>query len=877
MSKNSVTPSRQQYLDLKAQHPDCILFFRLGDFYETFDEDAELCARELDLALTRRQENPMAGVPYHSADSYIAQLVAKGYKVAVAEQIGDPGAGLMERKVMRVVTAGTLTEPTMLDARRNNYLVALLKDERDGQAGLAYVDISTGEFACTQLGGRNWLKHVDEELDRLAPAEVIEPLREEEPGTVGPRRSHVDPRGFRRTPFEGYHWDLGRARRTLEEHFGVQTLEGFGCADKPLAVRAAGAALAYVRETQRRELPQLERLVTYSLRGYMTLDAATRRNLELTESMRGGVKDSLLGVLDETQTAMGARLLRQWLGQPLLRLDILTARLDAVGAFFQHTATRLELGAALKEIADIERLTNRAITGSAQPRDMGALRASLARVPELQLILTGLLRAGLDAPPEPLHPDDLDPCPEMLTLLTEAIVEEPPAVQNRSGFIRPTFSQELSEIIEKARHARDWIGGLQETERQRTGISSLKVSYNKVFGYYIEISNANAKLVPKDYERRQTLVNAERYVTTELKEYEALVLNAEERQLDLEQRIFAQVLQQVAAASERLLGLARALAHLDAFVSFAEVAVRHRYVRPTLTTDKALHIEKGRHPVVELTLKDEPYIPNDLHMTEQDCIHLITAPNMAGKSSFMRQTALIVLMAQLGSFVPAERAEIGMVDRIFTRVGAQDEIARGQSTFMVEMVETANLLSQGSSRSLFLLDEVGRGTSTYDGLAIARAVVEYIHNHPNLQTRTLFATHYHELTVLESLLPRVKNYRVAVAEEGDKVIFLHKVEPGGADRSYGIYVAQIAGMPKPVIARAREILAELERARSSATPHSDPSPAAPQLPLFAASQPSEVERRLRAVDVLALTPIEAITLLFELQTLAKQGDDPEQE
>jgi DNA mismatch repair protein MutS len=865
-----VTPSRKQYLDLKAQYPDCILFFRLGDFYETFDEDAELCARELDLVLTKRHENPMAGVPYHSAEGYIAQLVAKGYKVAVAEQMGDPGSsGLMEREVRRVVSAGTITEPTMLDARRNNYLVALVKDERAGKAGLAFLDITTGEFACTQLDSPAWRQHVEEELERLAPAEVIEPVREEDPETFGPRRSRIDERGFRRTPLEAYHFEIGRARRALEEHFGVRTLEGFGCADKPLAVSAAGAALAYVKETQRRDLPQLDRLVTYSTRGYMTLDAPTRRNLELTESMRGDAKQCLLGVLDETQTAMGARLLRQWVGQPLLNRDVLEARLDAVEAFYSKTAVRLELQGSLKNIADLERLTNRAIAGHAQPRDLGAIRSSLALIPEIQLILAGLLRGGLENPPEPLHPDDLDPCRELLDLLDQAIVEEPPATQNRSGFIRPEFSEELSGIIEKAKHARDWIAGLQQVERERTGIQSLKVSYNKVFGYYIEVTKANSNLVPDDYERRQTLVNAERYVTTELKEYEALVLHAEERQLDLEQRIFIQVQQQIAAAGDRLLRLSRALAHLDVFVSLAEVAVRYRYTRPRLTMDhKRIRIERGRHPVVELALKESPYISNDTLLDEDNSIHVITGPNMSGKSTLLRQVALIVLMAQIGSFVPADSAEIGLVDRVFTRVGAQDEITRGQSTFMVEMVETANLLSQGTGRSLFILDEVGRGTSTYDGLAIARAVLEYIHNHPRLQTRTLFATHYHELTVLEELLPRVKNYRVSVAEEGDKVIFLHKIEPGGVDRSYGIYVAQIAGMPKPVISRAREILADLEQERGRPAAHHTPVQQPDLQPaLFASDDPGPIEQRLREVDVLGLTPIEAINLLFELKSL----------
>ncbi|MCB0076379.1 MAG: DNA mismatch repair protein MutS [Anaerolineales bacterium] len=865
-----VTPSRQQYLDIKAQHPDCILFFRLGDFYETFDEDAALCARELDLVLTKRHENPMAGVPYHAADNYIAQLIEKGYKVAVAEQVGDPeGRGLMERKVMRVVTAGTVTDPEMLDARRNNYLVALLLDEAHERAGIAYLDLTTGDFAVTQVGGRTWRQQADEEIERLAPAEIIEPIREEAIGPAGSKKSKVDERGFRRTPYEAYHWELGRARRTLMDHFEVATLEGFGLAEMPYAVRAAGAALDYALQTQRNALPHLDRLVAYSTRGFMMLDAATRRNLELTEAMRGGVKHSLLGVLDETVTAMGARLLRQWVGQPLLHRAVLEARQDAVDAFVSQTVIRLELQAALKEIADLERLTNRVISGSAQPRDLGAIRHSLALIPQIQLILAGLLRSGLDNPPEPLHPDDLDPCEHLVALLNEGLVEAPPAVQSKSGFIRPSFSEELQSVIDGARHARDWIAGLQATERERTGISSLKVSYNKVHGYYIEVSKANTALVPSDYERRQTLVNAERYVTTDLKEYESKVLNAEEHQLDLEQRIFAQIVQQVAAEGGRLLKVAQALAHLDLFVALAEVAVRHRYVRPTLRDDQAIHIVRGRHPVVELTLKDEPYIPNDTTFTDESRIHIITGGNMTGKSTYMRQVALIVLMAQIGSFVPADEAQIGMVDRIFTRVGAQDEIARGQSTFMVEMVETANLLSQGSQRSLFILDEVGRGTSTYDGLAIARATVEFIHNHPKLQSRTLFATHYHELTALEGLLPRVMNYRVAVAEEGDRIIFLHRVEPGGVDRSYGIYVAQIAGMPKPLISRAREILSDLER-----NGHAPPAPAAqPSLPLLDDPAPSEVELKLRELDVLSLTPIEALTLLFELKQLAGSDSD----
>lgn len=898
---SSITPSRQQYLDIKAQHRDAIVFFRLGDFYETFDEDAHIAARELDLVLTRRHDAPMAGVPHHAVENYVARLIEKGYKVAIAEQMGDPVKGLMPREVTRLVTAGTVVEPTMLDDKRNNYLAAVICDASSPRAGLAYADITTGEFACTEIHGQDVRHQVDEELARLQPAELLVPEGAEkwfsEPtggssspalavNSAGPRVSTTALFGGRVTPVQPWRWELGTARQTLLSHFAVRTLDGFGCHDKPLAVRAAGVLLAYLQETQRGALDQLTSLHTYSTAAYMTLDAATRRNLELTESLRGGSGEAgtkstptLLTVLDATRTAMGGRLLRQWINQPLLERKALEVRLDAVEMLFQETAVRLELQQVLREVADLERLTNRAVTRIATPRDLGAIRATLERVPFIQEVLADLPGAGAGRP-FALAPDDFDPCDDVLTLLQEALVDELPATLQKPGVIRPGFSDELDSVVEKARHAVDWVRNLEPAERERTGIKSLKVGYNKVFGYYIEVTKANAALVPDDYIRKQTLVNAERYITPELKEYESLILHAEDRQLDIEGRIFRQITEQVAAAAPRLLATARALAHLDVYASLAEVAVRHRYVRPVLTEKDIIRIRRGRHPVVELALQDEPFIPNDTFLSCEESIHIITGPNMSGKSCYLRQVALIVLLAQIGSFVPADEAEIGLVDRIFTRVGAQDEIARGQSTFMVEMVETANILHHASPRSLLVLDEIGRGTSTYDGISIAWAVVEYIHNHPNLRAKTLFATHYHELTELAGRLPHVVNYNVAVAEDGDRVVFLHKVVPGGADRSYGIHVAAIAGLPRTVILRAQEILAQLEQeARAPGSRRqavkalaAQRAAGAEQLALFREVGPHPVVERLKTLDVSNVTPIEAIGLLYELCRMAAEDE-----
>lgn len=858
---STVTPSRQQYLDIKAQYPDAIVFFRLGDFYETFDADAQITARELDLVLTSRpqgknQRTPMAGVPFHAVENYIARLIAKGYKVALCEQMSqEPVNGLMSREVVRVFTAGTVIEPGMLDVRRNNYLTAVITE--GDRSGLAYADITTGEFATTQLGSRRALT---EELARLAPAELLLP--------DGEYAVTTEIRTVTRLP--NWRFEEGQARQTLLRHFEVATLAGFGCEGKPLAVRAAGAILFYLQETQRGAIGQIQRLATYHTEGYMALDANTRRNLELTESMAGERAGSLLQVLDRTVTAMGARVLRQRVTRPLLDYDQINQRLDQVNAFFQDGLFRAEIRTSLKRLPDLERLTNRLLGHKATPRDLEQIGLGLAVVPALKMLLTagGRLEPGAAPPTAALRTvtEQLDACPDLTDLLHNALQDEAPPNLNKIGVIRRGFSAELDGVVNASEHARDWIANLEPQERTRSGISSLKVGFNKVFGYYIEVTRANTHLIPDNYIRKQTLTNAERYITPELKEYETLVLNAEERILEIERRIFSEVCQQVAKYGPRLLATAQALAEMDVAAALAEVAATLNYVRPSLAQDNLLQIENGRHPVVELALQRQPglgerFVPNNVQFTLSERIQIITGPNMSGKSTYLRQTAQIVLLAQIGSFVPATAAHIGLADRIFTRIGAHDELHVGRSTFMVEMVETAEILHHATHRSLLILDEIGRGTSTYDGLAIAWAIVEYLHNHPRLKPRTLFATHYHELVGLADLLPGVANYNVAVAEEGDTVAFLHQIVPGGADQSYGIHVAQLAGLPRDVVNRANEILRQLER--HAPTTAVEPSRFTPsqQMALFPESSPFLDE--LKELDVNSLTPLEAINKLYE--------------
>ena len=874
--------------------------FRLGDFYETFDDDAKIVSSVCNIVLTGREMGtgnrvPLAGVPYHAVQSYLAKLIQAGHKVAIVEQTDDEAnKGLMTREVVRVVTPGTVVEPGLLEEKRNNYLAALVVDK--GRAGIAYADITTGVFAAAEVPA----SEARQELDRLHPAEILVQERAAKSPASARRVSASDGPAlpFDLGPSDGYRLspaslpDLDSARQLLEEHFQVGALDAFGLADRPLAIRAAGAIVRYLQDNQKAALAQLTTLRAYSTDSFMTLDPATRRNLELTATLRGGaVKGSLLGVLDDTRTPMGARLLREWITQPLLDLAALNERLDRVEAFYRDTALREQVRNILKGASDLERLTNRVVQGIAIPRDLLAIRSTLEVVPKLLEVSSSKFQVGdgvsnvgdsdhtaQDLPHSAIRNLQsaiaLDACPDVVDLIQRAIAPDAPATLANGGVIAPGYSAELDGIATAARNAKEWVAGLERKERERTGIKSLKVGYNKVFGYYIEITSANLSQAPAEYIRKQTLVNAERFITPELKEYESLILNAEERQHELQSTLFKEVCVQIGGAAARLLATAHALAELDSHAGLAEIAVRNRYARPQLDEGDEIRIIAGRHPVVELALKDEPFVPNDVVFSPDELIHVITGPNMSGKSTFLRQVALVVLMAQIGSFVPAESARIGLVDRIFTRIGAQDEIAAGQSTFMVEMVETANILLNCSRKSLIILDEIGRGTSTYDGIAIAQAVVEHIHNHPQLGAKTLFATHYHELIELENYLPKVRNYNVAVLEQatdgkrsggGGQVVFLHKIVRGGADKSYGIHVAQLAGIPKAVVRRAEEILEELESRRET-----NPSAAAAvQLHLF--SQEDPLREELAALDMLSMSPLEALNKLFELADKAKRG------
>ncbi len=850
MVKQADTPVRRQYLNIKRQYPDAILFFRLGDFYETFDEDAETIARVLDIVLTSRsvgkgQRVPMAGIPHHAVENYLGRLIARGYHVAICDQTSaEPVDGLMPRGVVRVITPGTVIEPSLLPGDGNNYLACVIAEEKC--AGVAYVDITTGEFAATELVGAKTdiLEVVRSELNRLNPAEILYPenleLNDGLPGYG--------------TKWPAWHFEFTRCEEALLSQFKVSTLDGFGMRGLPLAQRAAGAVIQYLAKTRPDALNLLTGLKTYHLDEFMALDAATRRNLELTETLRGDVSDgSLLAVLDHTITPMGKRLIHQWVSKPLLNVEQICRRQDGIQYFLDDGLSRVEIRTAFKPIGDIERLVNRVVGGSAHPRDLVAIRKTLQLLPSLKEFFK-VNKSPLD------HIlVEFDLCEESLVLLERSVTDEPPAVLGKPGVIRSGYSQELDEIVSTTQHARDWINNLELKERKRTGITTLKVGYNKVFGYYIEVTQTNAQLIPENYIRKQTLVRAERYITPELKDYENLVLNAEERIKEIERRVFYEVCERLVKNAKPLLNTARAIAQLDVLSTLADVAVNHGYVRPEVLSDNILEIDGSRHPVVErMLLTGRRFIPNDVTFEDGEYVRIITGPNMSGKSTFLRQVALIVLMAQMGGFVPADRARIGLVDRIFTRIGAQDEIHAGQSTFMVEMVETAAILNHATPRSLLILDEIGRGTSTYDGVSIAWAIVEYLHNHPKLRSKTLFATHYHELTQLSDLLPGVRNYNVAVSEAEGDVVFLYKIIAGGADRSYGIHVAQLAGLPHPVIQRAGEILRQLEASSGRAVEIDVNLPQ--QLNLFPKTNPLLDE--LRDLDVNELTPIEAINRLY---------------
>ena len=843
MAKNDdVTPVRQQYLDIKREYPDTIVFFRLGDFYETFDEDAEITARELDIVLTSRPVGggtrvPLAGIPYHAVENYLARLIEKGHHVAICEQVGDqPAKGIFPRKVVRVVTPGTVTEPGLLPGDANNYLASVLID--GSAASVSYTDVTTGEFAVTELP----LEALRAELTRLHPAEIIYPDNLTLPDGIN---GHI-------TALPAWKFESGKCNETLLAQFKSSTLDGFGLKSNSISVRAAGSIVLYLKDTQPDALNLLNSLRSYSLNEFMTLDSSTRRNLELDETLRGERKGSLLGTLDFTISPMGKRLIHQWVSQPLLHVDKIKQRQNGVENFVQQGMIRAELREALKPLADLERLVNRVITGQAQPRDLVAMRSTLGQLPDIQEIVSRKASTVNSK---------WSVCKDELSLLQNAIEDDPPATLQNTGIIRAGHSQELDSVIESSKHARDWIANLESVERNKTGIKTLKVGYNKVFGYYIEISQGAADKAPEHYIRKQTLVNAERFITPEMKEYETLVLNAEERIREIELRLFREICTELSKSAHTMLSTARSIAELDVLSALGEAAALGGYTRPEVHDGTELEIHEGRHPVVEQLLKSDRYIPNDVIFEKGEVVRVITGPNMSGKSTYLRQTALIVLMAQMGSFVPADSAKIGLVDRIFTRIGAQDEIHAGQSTFMVEMVEAANILHHATSRSLLILDEIGRGTSTYDGLSIAWGIIEYIHNHPHLRAKTLFATHYHELTQLADLLPGIRNYNVAVSEADNKVVFLHKIIAGGADRSYGIHVAQLAGLPAPVVQRANEIMAELEKTSGRAV-KINPQ-AAQQAALFPESSP--LLNELKEMDVNSLSPIEALNKLFEWQ------------
>ena len=844
-----------------------ILMFRLGDFYEMFGEDAVAASKELEIVLTSREVGkdgrmPMCGVPHHSVERYIARLISRGYRVAICDQMEDPRSakGLVKRTVTRVVTPGTILEDGMLDAKSNNFLAAVIPAE--DKCGIAVLDVSTGEFAVTETSGEESSTKAVEEIARLSPAECLireidadlkQSLEQAGGGAVTVLR---DEGGFRLP-----------SRRTLLEHFGTNSLHGFGCEEMDPALDAAAIVLDYLRKTNEPALQHIRSLSAYSATGFMVLDSAARRNLELTRSLAlDGKGACLLDFLDQTQTPMGGRLLRRWLDQPLLDVEQIHARHDAVEFLVKSGMARRNLRDALSKISDLERLISRTVAGSANARDLVALRNSLDALPALKSAL------GNCAVPRLAHLlqriEDLSP---VSAIVTAAVVEDPPITIKEGGLIQPGFDEELDRLRRASTEGKDWIAGLENSERERTGIKSLKVGYNSVFGYYIEVTKANLRLVPPDYIRKQTTVNGERFITPQLKEYEALVLGADEKAVELEYAIFCQVRDEVAKHAQTIVAAAKSVAEMDALASLAETAASSSYVRPEVNDGEEIVIRNGRHPVVEKTLAEQRFIPNDTYLNcGTDQLLIITGPNMAGKSTYLRQVALIVLLAQIGSFVPADSAAIGVVDRIFTRVGAHDELTSGQSTFMVEMNETANILNNATRRSLIMLDEIGRGTSTFDGLSIAWAVAERINA---LGARTLFATHYHHLNDLEKQLSGVKNYRIAVKEEADRIVWLRKIMPGGTDRSYGIEVARLAGLPREVIERAKEVLKDLEaNGASSGLVDRKREIAARtqklQLTLFEAAKHPVMED-LEKLDTSTLSPIEALNWLYEAQKKLK--------
>lgn len=868
MSKT--TPMMRQYLEVKSRYPDAILFFRLGDFYEMFMEDAVTASRILDITLTARnkgakEEIPLCGIPFHSSQPYITKLVKHGHKVAICEQVEDPKTvkGLVKRDVVQVITPGLVINSDDLQPKKNNYLLALIADA--SSFGIALLDISTGEFRVTQVAD---VETARSELVSLDPAEIILPEDEGDREWLKPFADLLERKVVNTVPV--WSVDIDYAEEQLLTTFNRAGLDAFGCDGMNAAIQAAGAALHYLKEARKGSVSHLQPLLTYHVSDYMVLDDTTRRNLELTGTMYDrSRKGSLLGVLDRTVTAMGGRLLRQWINQPLVDVGRINLRQNSVAELVDSALLRQDIRASLDGVYDLERLNGKIAMANANGKDLVALRDSLCRLPDL-LVQMEALQSELSVQLS----NSVDPLPDLVELIERAIVDDPPFVLRDGGIIRDGYDEALDELRSISREGKGWIARLEAEQRTRTGIASLKVRYNRVFGYYIEVTKSHLERVPEDYIRKQTLANAERYITPELKEYEDKVLGAEDRLVELEYELFQKIRKMVSQQSERLQQTASALATIDVLATLAEVAHEGNYVSPSIDDSQVLLIKDGRHPVVETMSLDERFVPNDVEMDlEKNQILIITGPNMAGKSTFMRQVALIVLMAQIGSMVPAAEATIGLVDRIFTRVGASDNLARGQSTFMVEMTETANILNHATSRSLIVLDEIGRGTSTFDGVSIAWSVAEFLHDNSKVAAKTLFATHYHELTDLSLTRERVQNYNIAVKEWNDQIIFLRRIVKGGTSHSYGIQVARLAGLPQEVIDRAKEILRNLESGEygSEGQPRlakrsGETVEQKPQLPLFS-SENDLIRQRLDNVDVAVLTPIEAINLIDELKKL----------
>jgi len=868
MQEQDLTPMMRQYHAVKQETPDALLLFRLGDFYELFFDDAVTASRELEITLTARNKErdnpvPMCGVPYHAADGYIARLLRKGYKVAICDQIEAPqkGVKLVKREVTRVITPGTVTDTNVLSPGENNFLLAVVDGGED--LGCAFLDISTGELRASQFVGPDRWGRLRLDVEHFSPREVLFPERMK----VG---INGFDNGITKTAIDDWLFDVDYASRVLREQFGTATLDGFGLAGKSAAIGAAGAMLHYVRQTQKTTLEHITSINYSEAADYLMLDAATIRNLEMFESSAGDSKDALVGVINRTRTGMGARLLRNWMVRPSIDASEIEVRLDAVGELAASSVLLEETKSSFDGIFDLERLLSKITVGTAGPRELSALRASIGRIPAIAGVLERLQAGRFN---DLLH--RLDLLGDLGELLAKSIADDPPIAITDGGVIRDGYHAELDELRSLSKNSKTYLASLEIRERERTGIGSLKVRFNRVFGYYIEVSKANLHLAPKDYDRKQTLVGAERFVTPELKEYEEKILTAEEKILEIERNLFQNIRSRIADNSRRIRQTASVIAEFDVLAGFAATAQRFGYTRPQISTNSEFVISKGRHPVIE-ALADEHradrFVPNDLFMNDSaDQILIVTGPNMGGKSTFLRQAALLVIFAQMGSFVPARLMRFPIVDRIFTRIGASDNLTRGRSTFMVEMTETAIILNSATPKSLIILDEIGRGTATFDGLSIAWAVIEHIHSH--IKAKTIFATHYHELTELADLISGIKNYHVAVKEAQNRIVFLRTVEAGPADRSYGIDVAKLAGIPGPVTQRAREILKKHEENEHQLSDNltvrarRKPKIVVNQLSLFTALE-EELRNALREIEVDAITPLEALRLLAELKKKA---------